>query len=127
MPAHPTMVAVDLGDGPQVRELKSSDAAGPQTIRLKSRTTDTITLSLLNWNDVIDRTALGFDQLKPPGLAEVAVLGGDDRPVAGADANRNRSGRSPSTALTARSWQSRAVSCTPRSAPRRGRCSTANR
>jgi len=91
VPAHPTMVAVDLGDGPQVRELKSSDAAGPQTIRLKSRTTDTITISLLNWNDVIDRTALGFDQLKPPGLAEVAVLGSEDRPVAGADAQRNRS------------------------------------
>ena len=29
---------------------------------------------MLDWDDVIDRTALGFDQLKPPGLAEVAAL-----------------------------------------------------
>jgi len=92
-PAHPTMVAVDLGDGPQVRELKPSGdgAGGPQTLALKSRVTDAVTLSLLDWDDVIDRTALGFDQLKPPGLAEVVVLGGDGEPVAPADAARNRS------------------------------------
>ncbi|WP_083088807.1 alpha-(1-_3)-arabinofuranosyltransferase [Mycobacterium noviomagense] len=91
VPAHPTMVAVDLGDGPQVRELKSGDRTAPQTVRLKPRTTDTVTISLLDWRDIIDRTALGFDQLKPPGLAEVAVLGGDGRPVAAPDARRNRS------------------------------------
>src|SRR5579884_1628847 len=91
VPAHPTMVAIDLGDGPQVRELKSGDRAGPQTVRLTPRSTDSVRISLLNWHDIIDRTALGFDQLKPPGLAEVAVLGGDGRPVAAADATRNRS------------------------------------
>jgi arabinofuranan 3-O-arabinosyltransferase len=85
VPAHPTMVAVDLGDGPQVRKL-----TGPQTVPLKSRVTDTVTLSLLDWKDVIDRTALGFDQLKPPGLAEISVLGADGRPIAAADAARNR-------------------------------------
>ncbi len=85
VPAHPSMVAVDLGDGPQVRSL-----TGPETVRLKSRVTDTVTLSLLDWHDVIDRTALGFDQLKPPGLAEVSVLGADGRPIAAADAARNR-------------------------------------
>ena len=85
VPAHPTMVAVDLGDGPQVREF-----TGPQTLSLKSRVTDTVTLSLLDWDDVIDRTALGFDQLKPPGLAEISVLGADGRPIAAADAARNR-------------------------------------
>ncbi len=85
VPAHPTMVAVDLGDGPQVREL-----TGPATLPLKSRVTDTVTLSLLDWEDVIDRTALGFDQLKPPGLAEISVLGADGRPIAAADAARNR-------------------------------------
>ena len=36
--------------------------------------TETIKLSLLDWDDVIDRTALGFDQVKPPGLAEVVAL-----------------------------------------------------
>jgi arabinofuranan 3-O-arabinosyltransferase len=87
VPAHPTMVAVDLGDGPQVRTLKTS---GPQDLTLMPRMTDTITVSLLDWKDVIDRTALGFDQLKPPGLAEIAALGTDGRPIAAADAARNR-------------------------------------
>jgi arabinofuranan 3-O-arabinosyltransferase len=87
VPAHPTMVAVDLGDGPQVRTLKTS---GPQDLPLMPRMTDTITVSLLEWKDVIDRTALGFDQLKPPGLAEIAALGTDGRPIAAADAARNR-------------------------------------
>jgi arabinofuranan 3-O-arabinosyltransferase len=87
VPAHPTMVAVDLGDGPQVRALKTS---GPQELPLQPRMTDTITVSLLDWKDVIDRTALGFDQLKPPGLAEIAALGTDGRPIAAANAARNR-------------------------------------
>jgi arabinofuranan 3-O-arabinosyltransferase len=87
VPAHPTMVAVDLGDGPQVRTLNT---AGPQNLPLKSRITDTVTISLLDWQDVIDRTALGFDQLKPPGLAEIAALGADGRPIAAADGARNR-------------------------------------
>jgi arabinofuranan 3-O-arabinosyltransferase len=92
VPAHPTMVAVDLGDGPQVRELRSSGdvSGGPQSLPLKPRITDTVTVSLLDWEDVIDRTALGFDQLKPPGLAEVAALGRDGKPVAAADAADNR-------------------------------------
>ncbi|ORV97544.1 alpha-(1-_3)-arabinofuranosyltransferase [Mycobacterium kyorinense] len=90
VPAHPSMVAVDLGDGPQTRELKSGDGA-PQTVPLKPRVTDTVKVSLLDWADVIDRTALGFDQLKPPGLAEIAVLGSDGKPVAAADAAHNRS------------------------------------
>ena len=87
VPAHPTMVAVDLGDGPQVRTLSTS---GPQNLPLKPGVTDTVTVSLLDWEDVIDRTALGFDQLKPPGLAEIAALGADGRPIAAADAARNR-------------------------------------
>ena len=91
VPAHPRMVAVDLGDGPQVRELRSSDGGGPQTVPLAPRVTSTITISLLAWDDVIDRTALGFDQLKPPGLAEIAALGSDGKPIAAADAARNRS------------------------------------
>ncbi|WP_374023341.1 alpha-(1-_3)-arabinofuranosyltransferase family protein [Mycobacterium sp. HNNTM2301] len=87
LPAHPTMVAVNLGDGPQVRSLKAGE---PQTLSLNPRVTDSVTVSLLNWDDVIDRNALGFDQLKPPGLAEVAALGADGSPIAPADAARNR-------------------------------------
>lgn len=87
LPAHPTMVAVNLGDGPQVRALKPGQ---PQTIPLSPRLTDSVTVSLLDWEDVIDRNALGFDQLKPPGLAELAVLGADGNPIAPADAARDR-------------------------------------
>ena len=88
LPAHPTLVAIDLGDGPQVRQLDPD--SGAQTLELKPRATDTVTLSILDWDDVIDRTALGFDQLKPPGLAEVVALDGRGAPIAAADAARNR-------------------------------------
>lgn len=89
LPAHPTMVAVDLGDGPQVRAVNRDGE--PQTLSLHPRVTDTVTISLLDWEDIIDRNALGFDQLKPPGLAEVTALGADHSPIAPADAVRNRS------------------------------------
>ncbi|MGE2722523.1 alpha-(1-_3)-arabinofuranosyltransferase domain-containing protein [Mycolicibacterium celeriflavum] len=90
LPAHPTLVAVDLGDGPQIRPVAGD--AGAQTLDLKPRVTDTVTVSILDWDDVIDRTALGFDQLKPPGLAEVTALDTRGEPIAAADAaaNRNR-------------------------------------
>ncbi|WP_445170852.1 alpha-(1-_3)-arabinofuranosyltransferase [Mycolicibacterium sp. Dal123E01] len=90
LPTHPSMVAVDLGDGPQTRRLDAGPDAGMQTVSLRPHVTDTVRISLLNWNDVIDRTALGFDQLKPPGLAEVGVLGPDGKPVAAADGASNR-------------------------------------
>jgi arabinofuranan 3-O-arabinosyltransferase len=88
LPAHPTMVAIDLGAGPEVRRL--ADDGGTQTVSLRPLTTDTVKVSLLSWNDVIDRTALGFDQLKPPGLAEVAALDVRGAPIAASDATRNR-------------------------------------
>ena len=88
LPAHPTLVAIDLGDGPEVRRLASD--GGTQTVSLRPRMTDTVKLSLLSWNDVIDRTALGFDQLKPPGLAEVSAVDARGAPIAAADAGRNR-------------------------------------
>jgi arabinofuranan 3-O-arabinosyltransferase len=93
LPVRPTMVAVNLGDGPQAARLApDADGAGQaQTVAVKPRVTDTVTISLLNWQDVIDRNALGFDQLKPPGLAEVVVLGADGKPIAPADPGRNRS------------------------------------
>jgi arabinofuranan 3-O-arabinosyltransferase len=88
LPAHPTLVAIDLGDGPEVRRLASD--GGTQTVHLRPTVTDTVKLSLLGWDDVIDRTALGFDQLKPPGLAEVSALDVRGEPIAAADAARNR-------------------------------------
>ncbi len=88
LPAHPTLVAVDLGDGPQVHRLDPD--GGVQTIPLKAGVTDSIVVSLLDWSDVIDRTALGFDQVKPPGLAEITALGPRGAAIAAADAARNR-------------------------------------
>ena len=88
LPAHPTLVAIDLGDGPQVRPLASD--GGAQTVALRPRVTDTVKVSILDWDDVIDRTALGFDQLKPPGLAEITALDRQGQPIAAADAARNR-------------------------------------
>ncbi|OBK74726.1 hypothetical protein A5651_09465 [Mycobacterium sp. 1274761.0] len=86
LPAHPTMVGIDLGDGPQVRRVGDD---GPQTLPLRAKVTDTVTVSILDWDDVIDRTALGFDQLKPPGLAEITALDAQGHPIAAADAARN--------------------------------------
>jgi arabinofuranan 3-O-arabinosyltransferase len=107
VPAHPKLVAVDLGNGPQVRPMSASSDA--QTLSLTSRVTDTIKISVLDWDDVIDRTALGFDQLKPPGLAEVTALGPDGQPIAPADATRNQAravdlecGRGPTIAIAGR-------------------------
>ena len=87
-PAHPTLVAIDLGDGPQMHTLPGNSKI--QTLKLKPRVTDTVTVSLLSWNDIIDRTSLGFDQLKPPGLAELAVLDRFGNPINAADAKTNR-------------------------------------
>ncbi len=88
LPAHPRLVAIDLGDGPQVCPLAAD--AGAQTVKLRPKVTDTIKVSILDWDDIIDRTALGFDQLKPPGLAEVTALDAQGRPIAAPDAARNR-------------------------------------
>ncbi|WP_211372286.1 DUF3367 domain-containing protein [Mycolicibacterium grossiae] len=88
LPAHPTLIAVDLGDGPQVRRI--DPRGGAQTLALHPRTTDVVKLSILDWDDVIDRTALGFDQIKPPGLAEVAALDARGAAIAPADAATNR-------------------------------------
>jgi arabinofuranan 3-O-arabinosyltransferase len=87
LPAHPRMVAIDLGDGPQVRRLADD---GTQTVKLRPKVTETVKVSILDWDDVIDRTALGFDQIKPPGLAEVTALDAQGQPIAAADAARNR-------------------------------------
>ncbi|MFD4180960.1 alpha-(1-_3)-arabinofuranosyltransferase family protein [Rhodococcus sp. NPDC058514] len=69
LPAAPTTVAVDLGTGPQVRELTDDEP-----IRLEPTVTDRIVLSLVDWEDVLDQTALGFAKVQPAGLAEIGVL-----------------------------------------------------
>ncbi|WP_256673766.1 alpha-(1-_3)-arabinofuranosyltransferase [Nocardia cyriacigeorgica] len=83
LPAAPTAVSVNLGNGPQVREL---DEDGTTRISLHPTVTDRIELSIQSWAPVLDRTALGFAQSQPPGLAEVSVLGPDY--PAPADPNR---------------------------------------
>nr|WP_245721507.1 alpha-(1->3)-arabinofuranosyltransferase [Nocardia crassostreae] len=84
LPAHPTSYSINLGDGPQVRE--ADPAAGVATrIELHPRVTDRIELSIQTWDGVLDRTALGFAQEQPPGIAEVQVLGPDYPAPAPAD------------------------------------------
>lgn len=79
LPAAPTAVTVNLGNGPQVRTLPGTDEepAEPSRIELFPTVTDRIELSVTAWRSVLDRTALGFTLPQPPGLAEVDVLGPD--------------------------------------------------
>ncbi|MEV0294496.1 alpha-(1-_3)-arabinofuranosyltransferase family protein [Nocardia sp. NPDC050710] len=86
LPAAPTSVSVNLGNGPQVRELDTDRAPGePARISLYPTVTDRIELSIQSWQPVLDKTALGFALAQPPGLAEVAVLGPDYPAPAPAD------------------------------------------
>ncbi|MFC9438817.1 alpha-(1-_3)-arabinofuranosyltransferase family protein [Nocardia sp. NPDC057030] len=77
LPAAPTSVVVNLGDGPQVRELDPGEHGTPARISLHPTVTDRVELSIRTWKPVLDMTALGFVQSQPPGLAEVRVLGPD--------------------------------------------------
>ncbi|MFC6011414.1 alpha-(1-_3)-arabinofuranosyltransferase [Nocardia lasii] len=77
LPATATAVAVNLGNGPQIRELPERDRGEPARISLYPTETDRIEISIMRWNDVLDRTALGFVLTQPTGLAEVEVLGPD--------------------------------------------------
>ncbi|MET8800077.1 alpha-(1-_3)-arabinofuranosyltransferase [Nocardia sp. NPDC004568] len=83
LPAAPTSVTVNLGDGPQVRELEEPDEVS--RIDLHPTVTDRIELSIRSWETVLDRTALGYHQAQPPGLAEIGVLGPQYPPPAPAD------------------------------------------
>ncbi len=89
VPARPTSVTVNLGDGPQVQELNPDVPGGfPIWLDLHPHVTDRIQISIDAWRTLLDRNGLGFAQQPPPGLAEVTVLGPDypppvpgDRPV----------------------------------------------
>ncbi|RDI63165.1 alpha-(1-_3)-arabinofuranosyltransferase [Nocardia pseudobrasiliensis] len=86
LPARPTSVAVNLGDGPQVHEIDPDAEPGtPARLELQPRVTDRIELSINSWKTVLDRTALGFTLAQPPGLAEITVLGPDYPPPAPLD------------------------------------------
>ncbi|MGW4249610.1 alpha-(1-_3)-arabinofuranosyltransferase domain-containing protein, partial [Nocardia sp. NPDC004722] len=85
LPAHATSISVNLGDGPQVRAV-NPDSGAVSRIELHPYVTDRIEVSIQTWDPVLDRTALGFAQEQPPGLAEVNVLGPDY--PAPADPNR---------------------------------------
>ncbi|WP_433757658.1 alpha-(1-_3)-arabinofuranosyltransferase domain-containing protein [Nocardia sp. CA-135398] len=74
LPAAPVSIVVNLGNGPQVREIEPD---GSTRVSLQPTVTDRIELSIQTWKPVLDRTALGFAQTQPPGLAEVSVLGPD--------------------------------------------------
>ncbi|MEU4840049.1 alpha-(1-_3)-arabinofuranosyltransferase [Nocardia testacea] len=83
LPAASTSVTVNLGNGPQVRELEQPDEVS--RIDLHPTVTDRIELSIRSWEAVLDRTALGYHQAQPPGLAEIGVLGPQYPPPAPAD------------------------------------------
>lgn len=100
VPAHPKQVAINLGDGPQLRSIDPK--ADVTELALHPSITDTITVTVTDWTDIIDRTALGFDQLKPPGIAEVIALDADHRPIAPPTTRRTASARSPSGAIAGR-------------------------
>ncbi|WP_054815407.1 alpha-(1-_3)-arabinofuranosyltransferase domain-containing protein [Nocardia arizonensis] len=86
LPAAPTSVSVNLGNGPQVRALDEDREPGePARVELYPTVTDRIELSVQTWSPVLDRTALGYAQTQPAGLAEVEVLGPDYPPAATPD------------------------------------------
>ncbi|WP_076476234.1 alpha-(1-_3)-arabinofuranosyltransferase [Williamsia sterculiae] len=81
-PAHPTRVAVDLGDGRQVRTIPAEGV-----IALAPARTDHITVTVLDSTDLVDVNSLGFARPAPVGLAEVTPTGPDGPvPVASPDA-----------------------------------------
>lgn len=78
-PARPTRIAVDLGTGRQIRELpEDGDSA---TVELEGAVTDSISISLLDWDSRININALGFPEKMPAGLADVRATGPDGAPV----------------------------------------------
>lgn len=85
LPATPTRVAVNLGNGPQVRELDEDSTE----IELTPHLTDRVQFTLVDHDDMIDRTILGFSKETPPGLAEITVLG-EDGPIGAQDSIYDR-------------------------------------
>ena len=81
-PARPTRIGVDLGTGRQVRELPAGDSV---TVKVDPAVTDSISISLLDWDERININDFGFPEKMAPGLAEVRAVGPDGAPVPGSD------------------------------------------
>lgn len=74
-PARPTKVGIDLGNGRQVREIPADG-----TIDLDPHLTSTISVTVLDKEEVLDVNSLGFAAVTPSGLSEITVLGGTPTP-----------------------------------------------
>lgn len=74
-PARPLKVGIDLGSGRQVREVPADGK-----IRLEPHRTSTISVTVLEKQEVLDVNSLGFAEAAPSGISEITVLGGDPRP-----------------------------------------------
>ncbi|MEC4615998.1 alpha-(1-_3)-arabinofuranosyltransferase [Tsukamurella tyrosinosolvens] len=81
-PARPTRIGVDLGTGRQVRELPAGDSV---TVKVDPAVTDSISISLLDWDERININDFGFPEKMAPGLAEVRAVGPDGAPVPGSE------------------------------------------
>ncbi|EFV12997.1 hypothetical protein HMPREF9336_02156 [Segniliparus rugosus ATCC BAA-974] len=81
LPARPTRIAVDLGDGRQIRDIDPD--ADSTTVELRAHRTDRVVITVLDWQDTLNVNSLGFAELQPPGLAEVELLGPDGGLVPG--------------------------------------------
>ncbi|QNG21516.1 DUF3367 domain-containing protein [Rhodococcus triatomae] len=77
LPATAQRVAVDLGNGTQVR-----DVGDDGIVELAPYETDRIVLSIVSWDELYDAGGFGLTRL-PAGLAEVGVLGADGQPLPG--------------------------------------------
>lgn len=71
-PARPTKVRVDLGAGPQVRTVGADGV-----LTLPATRTDTVTLTVLGTEDLLDTNSLGFTTRAPVGISEIEVLGAE--------------------------------------------------
>ncbi|OZG25775.1 hypothetical protein BH683_026805 [Williamsia sp. 1138] len=81
-PARPVVVGIDLGNGRQVREIPADGR-----ITLDPHLTSTISITVLEKEEVLDVNSLGFAAIAPSGISEITVLGGaatppdPDRPI----------------------------------------------
>ncbi|GAA4751617.1 alpha-(1-_3)-arabinofuranosyltransferase [Gordonia alkaliphila] len=80
-PARPTRVRVDLGDGGSERTVGADGV-----LALPPTRTDTVTITVLRTEDLLDTNSLGFTTRAPVGISEVEVLGAP--PQAAADPQR---------------------------------------
>jgi arabinofuranan 3-O-arabinosyltransferase len=88
LPARPVKIAVDLGDGRQVRDIDPDKDS--VVVTLRPRRTDHVVITILAWRDTLNVNSLGFAELQPPGLAEAQLLGPDGNAVPGSPGKNQR-------------------------------------